>query len=254
MEVIVKDSYEHMSALAAEMIAEVVRRKPRGVLGLPTGSTPLGAYRELIRMHKEEDLDFSQIVTFNMDEYVNLPEDHPQSYHYFMHQNFFSHINIHPTNVHIPSGDPQSIDQTCRQYEQLIKDEGGLDLQLGGIGSNGHIAFNEPGSSLASLTRVKTLDERTIQDNARFFDRLQDVPRYAITMGVGTIMSARRVVLLASGKNKAGAVADAVEGPITAQCPASAVQMHRMATIIVDSPAAAKLKGHYGSEPAKVVL
>ena len=243
-----------MSKLAGAMIAEVVRKKPRCVLGFATGSTPLGTYKELIRLHKEEGLDFSQVLTFNLDEYVGLPPTHDQSYMYFMCKNLFDHINIKPSNVHVPSGIAGDIDAYCQWYEEEIKNVGGIDLQLLGIGANGHIGFNEPGSSLGSLTRVKTLDEKTIKDNSRFFERLEDVPRYAITMGIGTIMNARELLLLANGENKADVIAKTVEGPITAMIPASVVQLHKHVTIIADKAAAGKLSRKYPSEPAVLKL
>ncbi len=255
MEVIVKENYEEMSKFAAQLIAEVVRKKPRAVLGLATGSTPIGTYKELIRMHKEEGLDFSQIVTFNLDEYVGLPPDHPQSYRYFMNEQLFNHINIRMENTHIPNGMAKDLKAECEKYEQMIKEAGGIDIQLLGIGANGHIAFNEPGSSLSSRTRIKTLTEKTRQDNARFFDNeINKVPKYAITMGIGTILEARKLILLASGENKADAIARAVEGPITAQCPASIIQFHRNVVVIVDKAAASKLKGNYPDTPAELRL
>jgi len=254
MEVIVKETYEEMSKLAAEMIADVIRHKPRAVIGLATGSTPLGTYKELIRMHKEEGLDFSRVITFNLDEYVGLAHDHPQSYHYFMWENFFKHINVNPKNVHIPDGTAKDIPGFCRWYEEQIVKAGGIDVQLLGIGANGHIAFNEPGSSLGSRTRVKTLDERTRMDNARFFRNINEVPKYAITMGIGTIMDARQLILLANGANKADAIAKTCEGPITAMVPATIVQLHPKAAIIVDKQAASKLTRDYPAEPNVLVL
>jgi len=249
MEVIVKDSYEEMSKLAARMIADLIRRKPRCVLGLATGSTPVGTYRELIRLHREEDLDFSAVETFNLDEYVGLPPDHEQSYYFFMNEEFFRHINIHLQNTHILNGLAEDLTEECRTYEEMIREAGGIDIQLLGIGANGHIAFNEPGSSLGSRTRIKTLDERTIHDNARFFESPDQVPRYALTMGIGTIMDARRLLLLASSKAKTEAVVKTVEGPITAMVPATIVQLHPKATIIADKAAARKLSRKYPGEP-----
>lgn len=249
MEVIVKDSYEEMSKLAARMIAEMIQRKPRCVLGLATGSTPIGTYRELIRLHREEDLDFSAVETFNLDEYVGLPPEHEQSYHYFMNEEFFRHINIRVQNTHVPDGLAEDLAAECQVYEEKIKEAGGIDIQLLGIGANGHIAFNEPGSSLGSRTRIKTLDERTIKDNARFFESPDQVPRYALTMGIGTIMDSRRLILLASSKSKTDAVSKTVEGPITAMVPATIVQLHPKATIITDKEAAKKLTRKYPAEP-----
>ena len=254
MEVIVKDTPEEMSRLSAELMAEVVRHKPRAVLGLATGSTPLGTYKELIRLHQNEGLDFSRATTFNLDEYVGLSHDHPQSYHYFMWENLFKHINVNPKNVHIPDGTAKDIPAFCRWYEEQMVKCGGVDAQLLGIGGNGHIAFNEPGSSLGSRTRVKTLDDRTRQDNARFFRNMNEVPKYAITMGIGTIMDARQLILLANGAGKADAIARTCEGPITAIVPATIVQLHPKATIVIDRQAASKLSREYPAEPHVLVL
>ncbi len=242
MEIIVKDTVEEMSKCAARVVARALNAKPNAVLGLATGATPLGLYKELVRMHKDEGLDFSQVTTFNLDEYVGLTQNHPQSYHYFMHENFFKHINIPKQNIYIPSGTTDNYEAFCSWYEQRIRDCGGIDLQLLGIGSDGHIAFNEPSSSLGSRTRIKTLAQQTIEDNARFFDTLDQVPIYAITMGVGTILEARKIILLASGKNKAGAVAAAVEGPVTSMITASALQLHRDTICVIDHEAASSLK------------
>ena len=249
MEVIVKDNYDAVSALAARMIADVIRRKPSCVLGLATGGTTLGTYKELIRLHHEEDLDFSLVATFNLDEYVGLPPDHEQSYHFFMKEEFFKHINIRNENTHVPEGLADDLVAECQTYEDKIKRAGGIDLQLLGIGSNGHIAFNEPGSSLGSRTRIKTLDERTIRDNARFFKSPKEVPRYALTMGIGTIMDARQLILLANSKTKTDAIAKTVEGPITAMVPATIVQLHPKAAIITDKAAARKLSRKYPAAP-----
>lgn len=245
MLVIIKENYEQMSIEAAKQVASLIRKKPDCVIGFATGSTPLGLYKELIRMHNEEGLDFSKVVSFNLDEYVGLPPTHPESYHYFMWENLFKHININPSNVHIPMGMAEDIDAFCEWYEEKIIEHGGIDLQILGIGSNGHIAFNEPGSSLGSRTRIKTLDEKTRKDNARFFNSMDEVPKYAITMGVGTIMEAKRLLLLANGIKKAEAIKQTVEGPIMAKYPATIVQLHRYATVIVDKEAASKLEGKY---------
>jgi len=242
MEVIIKADYEAMSREAAQIIANLLYRKPNAILGLATGSTPIGLYKELIRMHKEEGLDFSKVVTFNLDEYVGLPADHEQSYNYFMWENLFKHLNINAENVHVPNGMAKDIEAFCEWYENEIEAFGGIDLQVLGIGSDGHIAFNEPSSSLGSRTRLKTLTEETINDNARFFANKEEVPRYAITMGVGTVMEARKCLLLASGKKKAATVARAIEGPVTAMITASALQMHPDAVFILDRPAAGKLE------------
>jgi glucosamine-6-phosphate deaminase len=236
--VIIESDAEAASRRAARFVAELIRKKPNCVLGLATGSTPLVAYRELIRLHREEGLDFSQVTTFNLDEYVGLGPTHPQSYRYFMQQNLFDHINIDSTRTNVPDGRALDFENHCRQYEQRIKDTGGIDLQILGVGSDGHIAFNEPGSSLGSRTRLKTLTSETIRDNARFFGGEDKVPRLAVTMGVGTILESRRCVLLAFGPHKAAAVRDTVEGPVTAQVTASALQLHREVIGIFDEAAA----------------
>jgi glucosamine-6-phosphate deaminase len=231
-----------MSNAAAKLIAAQLRRKPDSVLGLATGSTPLGIYRELGRMHREEGLDFAGVRTFNLDEYYGLAPDHPQSYHYFMDENLLRHVNIDPKNVHIPGGLVKDIEASCSEYETSIRSAGGIDIQLLGIGRDGHIAFNEPGSSLGSRTRLKTLAQETISDNARFFKSLGEVPRFAITMGVGTILESHHIVLLASGVEKSEAVRLAVEGPVTSEITASALQLHPSVTVFLDEAAAEKLK------------
>ena len=242
MEVIIAKDYTEMSKQAARIVARLLRRKPNAVLGLATGSTPIGLYKELIRMHKEEGLDFSKVVTFNLDEYVGLPASHDQSYNFFMNDNLFKHVNVNPENIHIPDGMADDIEVFCEWYEDEIDAAGGIDLQVLGIGGDGHIAFNEPSSSLASRTRLKTLTEQTIEDNARFFAKKEDVPRYAITMGVGSVMEARHCLLLANGENKAEPVAKAIEGPVTSMITASVLQMHPSATAIVDESASMKLE------------
>ncbi|MBT4511870.1 MAG: glucosamine-6-phosphate deaminase [Chloroflexi bacterium] len=249
MEVIIKEDYEEISKLAAQIIAGIVRINPRAVLGLATGGTPVGCYRELVRMHGEEDLDFSQIVTFNLDEYVGIAKDHEQSYYRFMWDNLFSHVNVVPANVHIPDGNAEDLHVACDEYEIEMDEHGGVDIQLLGIGSNGHLAFNEPGSSLGSRTRIKTLTERTRQDNSRFFENIDEVPKYCVTMGIGTIMESGKLLLLANGANKAEAIAAAVEGPITASVPASAIQLHPDVTVIMDRAASSKLTREYHSQP-----
>ena len=242
VEIIIKDDYQGMSAAAAKVVAATLNSKPNSVLGLATGSTPLALYRELVRMHQEEGLDFSQVTTFNLDEYVGLGRDDPQSYHFFMHENLFQHINIAPHNIHIPSGTTDNYEAFCEWYEHRIRERGGIDVQILGIGSDGHIAFNEPSSSLGSRTRIKTLAKQTIDDNARFFDSPNDVPIYAITMGVGTILEARRIVLLANGENKAAAVAAAIEGPVTSMITASALQLHPDTLCFLDKESSKDLK------------
>jgi len=242
MEVVVLPTYAEMSKAAAQIVADVLNTKPNAVLGMATGSTPLGLYQELVRMHREEGLDFTQVTTFNLDEYVGLRPNHSQSYHYFMQENFFKHVNMAAGNIYIPSGTTSNYRSFCEWYERRIQECGGIDVQILGIGSDGHIAFNEPGSSLSSRTRLKTLAQSTIEDNARFFERKEDVPIYAITMGVGTILEARTLVLCASGQNKAAAVAAMVEGPVTSMNTASALQLHPEARVFLDESAAGHLK------------
>ena len=241
MEVVIKDTYDQMCAAAAREVATTLNAKPNAVLGLATGSTPLGLYKELVRMHEHEGLDFSQVTTFNLDEYVGLTRAHPQSYHYFMHEHLLKHINIPPQNIYIPSGTTDNYRAFCEWYEQRIRDCGGIDLQILGIGSDGHIAFNEPTSSLGSRTRIKTLARQTVDDNRRFFGDDESVPIYAITMGVGTILDARKIMLLANGERKAAAVAAAIEGPVTSMITASALQLHNDVQFFLDRPAAGNL-------------
>jgi glucosamine-6-phosphate deaminase len=237
------------SLRGARFVADLVRKKPNCVLGMATGGTPLALYQELIRLHREEGLDFSGVTTFNLDEYVGLGPTHPQSYRHFMQENLFDHINIDANRTHVPDGRALDFEKYCAQYEQMIREAGGIDLQILGVGSDGHIAFNEPGSSLGSRTRLKTLASETIRDNARFFGGEDKVPRLAVTMGVGTILESRRCLLLAFGANKAQAVRDTVEGPITAQVTASALQLHREVIGIFDEPAAGLLaRNEYYSE------
>ena len=242
MEVFIFPDANAMARAAAQQVAVVLNEKPNAVLGMATGSTPLGLYQQLVKMYQRRELDFSHVTTFNLDEYVGLPVTHPQSYHQFMHEHFFRHVNIPPQNIHIPSGTTTNYRAFCDWYEQRIQDAGGIDVQILGIGSDGHIAFNEPGSSLSSRTRLKTLAKSTIDDNARFFNKREEVPIYAITMGVGTILEARQVLLLASGQKKAAAVAAAVEGPITSMVTASALQMHPASQMLLDEEAASDLK------------
>jgi len=254
MLVIIKEDYNEMSNEAAKIIADRLRKKPNLVLGLATGSTPLGLYKELIRMHKNEGLDFSKVTTFNLDEYIGLPPEHDQSYHYFMNENLFKDINIDQRYIHVPHGMAKDVEGFCEWYEKRIEENGGIDIQVLGIGSNGHIAFNEPGSSLGSRTRIKTLTETTREDNTRFFDKLEDVPKYAITMGIGTIMDANEVIMLANKSSKADAIKDAVEGPITAMCPASIIQLHKKAIVITDKDASTKLEREYESSWISVTV
>lgn len=237
MEIIIHNSPEAATRVAAGTIARLLLEKPDAVLGLATGSTPLLLYRELIAMK----LDWSKVITFNLDEYVGLPRGHQQSYHHFMRENLFQHINISEGNIHIPDGNAKDIPGFCSDYETKIRDAGGIDLQLLGIGTDGHIGFNEPTSSFASRTRIKTLTQETIRDNARFFGSESLVPPHVITMGIGTIMEARRILLLAFGTTKAPAIAAAVEGPVAAINPASILQMHPAVRFCLDQDAASQL-------------
>jgi len=253
MDVVIKSNYNDMSIYAAQIIAALVREKPNAVLGLPTGSTPIGTYRELVRLYREEGLDFSGITTFNLDEYLGIgmdlskPYAEDQSYARFMREEFFKNIEIPPAQTHIPDGLTDDAESCCAQYEDAIRQAGGIDLQLLGIGGNGHWGFNEPGTSLASRTHVVPLTQRTLDDNWKLFyskagGRQEDMPHFAITMGVGTILEARQVLMLASGKKKADIVARALEGPLTSQVTASAIQFYPgKATVILDEKAAAKL-------------
>ncbi len=241
MELIVQPTPAEASLIAARHVARVVREKPTAVLGLATGATPLTLYRELVRMHRKEGLDFGGVTTFNLDEYLGLAPAHPASYHAFMREHFFAHVNVDPARIHIPDGLASDVPAYCQGYEDAIRAAGGIDLQVLGIGTDGHIGFNEPSSSLASRTRIKTLTPRTRRDNVASFGRPENVPFHVITMGVGTIMDAREVMLLAFGAKKAAAIAAAVEGPISAMSPASILQMHPVAKCIVDEAAAARL-------------
>lgn len=251
MEIIIQPTQEAATSIAARVIARLLQEKPNAVLGLATGSTPLQLYRALIDMN----LDWSRVTTFNLDEYIGLPQQHPQSYHSFMWENLFRHIGIAEKNVHIPDGKAKDIPKFCAEYEQQIRESGGIDLQVLGIGTDGHIGFNEPTSSLASRTRIKTLTPETRADNARFFSHEDEVPGHVITMGIGTIMEARQNLMLAFGTNKARAIAEAVEGPITSMNPASILQMHPDAKVCLDVEAASQLKRAeyyqwvYGNKP-----
>lgn len=241
MEVIITSSYEEMSRVSAKIIASEIRRKHDLTLGLATGDTPIGTYEELVRIHQEEGLDFSKIKSFNLDEYIGLAPLHKNSYNFFMRENLFDKININIANVFVPQGNTEDPEEYCKWYEQQIKNYGGIDLQVLGIGRDGHIAFNEPGSSFASRTRVKALHKQTLEDNSRFFTSMDDVPRFAITMGIGTILESRRILLIANGEKKADVVASFIEGPVTSQITASALQLHTDVTVVLDNEAASKL-------------
>jgi glucosamine-6-phosphate deaminase len=248
MRVIIQNDYDGMSKWAAHYVASEINRAEPGpdhpfVLGLPTGSSPLGMYRRLIELNRERRVSFRHVITFNMDEYVGIPEQHPESYHSFMWNNLFSHIDIPRENVNILNGNAPDLNAECESYERRIREAGGIDLFVGGIGSDGHLAFNEPCSSLHSATRVKTLTSDTILANSRFFDNDPDkVPKTALTVGVGTVMFAREVLILVNGHNKARALAAGVEGAVSHLWTISALQMHPRGIIVCDEAATDELK------------
>lgn len=248
MRLVIQESYSQLSKWAACYIVKRINEmKPTAerpfILGLPTGSTPLGTYRELINLYNDKKVSFRNVVTFNMDEYVGLPEEHPESYHSFMWNNFFKHIDIKRENVNILNGNAASPEEECERYEQKIKSYGGIDLFMGGIGPDGHIAFNEPGSSLSSRTRIKFLTTDTIIANSRFFDNdIDKVPKTALTVGVGTIMDAKEVLILVNGHNKARALYQAVEGSVNHMWTVSVLQMHPKGIIVCDDAATVELK------------
>lgn len=248
MRVIIKDKSSEVAEWAAAYIVSEIKAKAARtdapfVLGLPTGSTPLETYRELIRLHKAGEVSFKNVITFNMDEYVGLEESHPESYHSFMWNNFFSHIDINPSNVHILNGNAKDLAAECAAYEEAIVKAGGIDLFMGGVGEDGHIAFNEPFSSLQSRTRIKTLTSDTIAVNSRFFGGdISKVPTQALTVGVATILDARKVMILATGPKKARALRHAIEGSYNHQWTLSALQTHPAGIIVCDDRAAEELK------------
>jgi len=248
MRIVIQENYEKLSRWTAHYIAHRINTFRPGpdrpfVLGLPTGSTPLGTYRNLVELHRQGKVSFANVVTFNMDEYVGLPEDHPQSYHAFMWNNLFRHMDIPKENVNILDGNAPDLEAECRAYEEKIASYGGIELFLGGIGPDGHIAFNEPGSSLGSRTRVKTLNRDTLIANSRFFDNdVEKVPKTALTVGVATVMDAREVVILASGHNKARALQKAVEEGVNHMWTVSVLQMHPKGMIVCDEDATVELK------------
>jgi glucosamine-6-phosphate deaminase len=241
MRIIITKDYEEMCHRAVALVANEIRQKPRLVLGLDVSNTLIGIYKELIQYEKDNKVDFSRVATFNLDEYMGLGGDHEQSCRYFMDTNFFNHINIDRRNIYIPNGLTKDPESTCRQYELAIRELAGIDVQLMAIGSYGHIGFNEPGSSLRSRTRIKTLRPEVVKEKEPLFKGANKVPRFALTMGVGTILEARRCVLLASGKRKAEAVVRALEGPVSTTCPASMLQLHYNSVVILDEEAAANL-------------
>jgi glucosamine-6-phosphate deaminase len=248
MRIVIKDTRKETGKWTADYIWNKIEKfgptpdKPF-VLGLPTGSSPLPVYKEWVRRYKAGEISFKNVVTFNMDEYVKIPEDHPESYHSFMYENLFNHIDIPKENINILDGNAADLEKVCRDYEAKIKKLGGIELFLGGIGPDGHIAFNEPGSSLVSRTRVKTLSYDTILANSRFFDNdMSKVPTQALTVGVGTVMDAREVVIIITGFNKARAVREVIEGGVSHMWTVSMLQLHEHAVIALDEPATMELQ------------
>lgn len=248
MKIIIRKTYDELSLWVANYIVERINNfKPTAdrpfVMGLPTGSSPLGTYKKLVKYHKEGRVSFKNVVTFNMDEYVGLTRDHDQSYYYFMYENLFKHIDIPKENVNILNGMAEDLEKECEEYENKIKKYGGIELFLGGIGPDGHIAFNEPGSSLASRTRIKTLNLNTLKANSRFFENdIHKVPRMALTVGVGTVMDAREVIIIINGFHKARALRQVVEEGVNHMWTVSMIQMHRHAVIVCDEEATMELK------------
>jgi glucosamine-6-phosphate deaminase len=258
MKVVILKNAAEVAAYGAQIFIKTIAEKPTAVLGLATGSTPLALYKELIAARKENKVSFKKVSTFNLDEYLGLAGTHPQSYRYFMNEQLFDHIDIDKANTAVPPGDAANPLDACAAYEAAIFAKGGVDIQLLGIGRNGHIGFNEPSSSLRSRTRVKTLTRATIDDNARFFGPEEFQPHLSLTMGIGTILESKKIVLLATGESKADAIKATVEGPLTAACPASALQLHENVVVIIDEAAASKLSDieffkHIESENQKIL-
>ena len=232
MKFIEVETYAELSRLGADIIAEVIKSKENPVLGLATGSSPIGTYKELIKKYEEGDIDFSDITTVNLDEYRGLPRTNDQSYYYFMNDNLFNHVNIDKARTHVPNGEVEDAEQECGNYEALIKELGGVDLQLLGLGHNGHIGFNEPADEFDKVTHCVDLQASTIEANKRFFASIDDVPKQAYTMGIGTIMAAKKILVVVSGADKAGIVKKAFTGPVTPSVPASILQLHPDVTVI----------------------
>lgn len=243
MEIIVLKDAENVAGLGAKLVSELLRVRPTAVLGLATGSTQLALYRQLVERYRNNKISFRQARSFNLDEYLGIAADNPQSYRAYMNREFFDQIDIDKHNTHLPyCEEDENPVLVGPRYEQLISETGGIDLQLMGLGANGHIGFNEPSSSLSSRTRVKTLTQQTYRDNSRLFSESEFQPKLAITMGIATIMDARKVLLLATGEGKADAVSKMVEGPVSAMCPASILQMHQHVTVLLDEAAATGLE------------
>ena len=234
-------NYEEMSRKAANILSAQVISKPDSVLGLATGSTPIGMYDQLVEWYNKGDVDFSEVKTVNLDEYKGLARDNAQSYYYFMHKHLFDRVNINPDNTNVPDGTQMDSEKECARYEKLIESMGGVDIQLLGIGRNGHIGFNEPDNCFAKTTHCVDLTESTIEANKRFFASADDVPRQAYTMGIGTIMKAKKILLIVNGEDKADALAKAVYGPVTPEVPASILQFHNDVVIVADQAALSKM-------------
>ena len=241
MEVIVKKNYEEMSKAAATLFAAEIMENPKTILGMATGSTPVGLYKELVKMYEAGDLDFSQVTTFNLDEYIGLAPEHDQSYHYFMNDNLFDHVNIDKTRTFVPNGLEADSDKACSEYNEIIRKQGGVDLQLLGLGHNGHIGFNEPGAAFEKETHCVDLTESTIEANKRFFESEDDVPRQAYTMGIKNIMQAKKILVVVSGEDKSDILKEVLYGPITPEVPASILQLHNDVTIVADEAALSKI-------------
>lgn len=242
MKLIIAKNYEELSKIAAEEFSNVIIEKPTAVLGLATGGSPVGMYKELIRKCSNKELDFSKCTSVNLDEYIGLNPEHEQSYRNFMNTNLFNHINIDKAKTFVPNGLAENLEEECKNYDRKIEELGGIDVQLLGIGNNGHIAFNEPGEELSAGTHIISLTESTIEANARFFDSIDEVPRKALTMGLGGIMKAKKIILIASGEGKAEAIKGIFSGKITTDNPATMLQMHRDVVVIIDEAAAKLIK------------
>ncbi|HNR65673.1 MAG TPA: glucosamine-6-phosphate deaminase [Atribacterota bacterium] len=241
MNVVIVKNYQELSVRAAQLVADQITRKKNIVLGLATGQTPVGMYQGLIKKYKKGEIDFSQVVTFNLDEYYGLSPEHPQSYHYFMWDTFFQHININKEKIYLLNGITDNIDEECQRFEDLIKKRGGIDLQILGIGDNGHLGFNEPAIGLKSKTHLVNLSKATIHANVKYFNDIKEVPRQALTMGIGTIMKAEKIILLASGRKKSPVIVKTIKGPVSTEVPATVLQLHNEVTIILDQDVASKL-------------
>jgi len=242
MKITITEDYQDLSSCAALEVMNTVNENPSAVLGLPTGGTPIGMYQQLVQLFNEKKIDFSKVTTFNLDEYIGLSPQHPQSYHYYMNQHFFNHININKANVHLPHGDKEDLNAVCEDYEEKIKATGGIDLLILGVGTNGHIGFNEPGAEVSDKTRVVQLAETTIEANSRFFNDIKKVPKKAITMGLRTILSSKKIILLAAGSEKADIIKCMFEQTPTNENPATFLKLHENVSLILDEQAAQKVK------------